>query len=191
MDDPNPDRRNLNLLSLAIIVYFIAGGRIQDDAIRLQIVNISLERPWAFFVVIWLLYFWFLIRFWQQSRGAILLSLLNSWRAYCESGGFKKSLKQYELSEGISTRDRFHIESTAIRKGIFEVEYDFDDQQGQKLANNRSFRLFSGRVIKFLFWFLYHEKSFGNCIAPYLLFFLVLLIALIDVSKYLNLNQLF
>lgn len=71
--DSVPERRNLVLLSLSIIVFYLAGGQLSDQVIRLQIVNVTFANPAVLAWGVWVLLFWFCYRYW--------LVLQDSWRA--------------------------------------------------------------------------------------------------------------
>ncbi len=41
IQDSSPERRNLIILSISIIVFYLAGGELIDNSVRLQVVNIA------------------------------------------------------------------------------------------------------------------------------------------------------
>lgn len=63
MDVSNPDRRNLNVISLAIITYFIASGQLTGDVLTLQFVDVEFSKPEVLVVLLWIFFGWFWLRF--------------------------------------------------------------------------------------------------------------------------------
>ncbi|HCH5334032.1 TPA: hypothetical protein N2934_004382 [Vibrio parahaemolyticus] len=70
ISDNNPERRNLVVLSISIILYFLAGGSITDENIRLQVVNVTFSKPEVLVKFVWLLLFWFIYRYWLNHKGS-------------------------------------------------------------------------------------------------------------------------
>jgi len=64
MQDNNPERRNLIAISLAILIYFLAGGELADDVIRIQLVNLVFQKPIVLSAFVWVVFIWFLYRYW-------------------------------------------------------------------------------------------------------------------------------
>jgi len=67
ISDSNAERKNLIIISIAFILFYAAGGRFNDDAIRVIVVNLSFSRPEVLAAFSWLLLFWFCLRFYQKS----------------------------------------------------------------------------------------------------------------------------
>lgn len=65
--DGNAERRNLTVLSLAIIVYFIAGAR-PTGQIGLPLVNVTFSNTYMLVTVVWMMLFWFNFRYWQENH---------------------------------------------------------------------------------------------------------------------------
>ncbi|MDQ7085505.1 MAG: hypothetical protein Q9M36_11515 [Sulfurovum sp.] len=69
MFDSSPERRNLNLLSISIILYYLAGGYILGNGTaKIEVLNIGFKdkNVLVYSVVIFLL--WFLFRYWIVER---------------------------------------------------------------------------------------------------------------------------
>lgn len=81
--DSDPERRNLVVTSLAFIVYYLAGGYITDNNVRMQIVNITFDNKAVLAVFVWVMLLWFAWRYWQThklksySGGGSQVTLLN------------------------------------------------------------------------------------------------------------------
>ncbi len=64
-------KRNLMVVSLSIIIYFMAGGSIDNGSLKLIFLNVKFDRLWVLVFVIWLSLFWFYLRFCQKYWGHI------------------------------------------------------------------------------------------------------------------------
>ncbi|MDO3388251.1 hypothetical protein QWI17_20560 [Gilvimarinus sp. SDUM040013] len=68
IQDSSPERRNLLLISLSFIVFILGGASTPTDEVRLQVISVSFSRPEVLIVIAWLLFFWFLYRYWVVNR---------------------------------------------------------------------------------------------------------------------------
>ena len=68
IQDSNPYSRNLILISLAIIIFNFADGEIMNNHLKLHVVNIKFNDVEFFSTFIWIVFFWFLFRFWQSDK---------------------------------------------------------------------------------------------------------------------------
>lgn len=83
IQDSDPERRNLVVSSMAFIAYFYAGGGFADTTLRLQVINADFSRPEILGVIAWLMYFWFIYRYWVTHRGAFARAFtteFSEWR---------------------------------------------------------------------------------------------------------------
>jgi hypothetical protein len=86
IQDTNPERRNLVVLSLAIIIFYLADGSVVGDDLRFLIANIKFNKPDVIAIFIWAALGWFFLRYWQVNRGKYLQEhmqeikgLANNW----------------------------------------------------------------------------------------------------------------
>lgn len=72
--DSSPDRRNLIVLSLSIIVFYLGGGKLAEnsDSVKLQVINVTLENPQILVTIIWGMLFWFVYRYWLLNKDSWL-----------------------------------------------------------------------------------------------------------------------
>jgi hypothetical protein len=70
ISDNNPDRRNLVLLSISIIIFVLAGGEVADDNIRLQVINVHFNKPIILEYFVWIMLVWFTYRYWLGNKGS-------------------------------------------------------------------------------------------------------------------------
>ncbi|WP_137885363.1 hypothetical protein [Pseudomonas sp. 2FE] len=68
IEDSDPERRNLTVMSAAFIIYYLAGGSFKNNEITLEVVNINFSRPTVLAVIAWLMLFWFIYRYWQTHQ---------------------------------------------------------------------------------------------------------------------------
>jgi hypothetical protein len=66
IQESDPVRRNLVFLSSSIILFYLADGQMQNDFLKLHVINIQFNKPTIFVHFIWILLFWFLFRYWQH-----------------------------------------------------------------------------------------------------------------------------
>jgi hypothetical protein len=65
--DGNAERRNLTVLSLSIIVYFL-GGAEPTGQIGLPMVNVSFNNTEVLVATVWIMLLWFHFRYWQENH---------------------------------------------------------------------------------------------------------------------------
>ena len=61
--DNNPERRNLTILSLAIIIYYIGNGYLINPEISFTLINIGFKNKEALVITVWVILLWFLFRY--------------------------------------------------------------------------------------------------------------------------------
>ena len=66
--DNNPERRNLIVLSLAIIVFYLGEGYLLKEEISFTLINIGFHNQDILVVLIWTLLGWFLFRYIVTNR---------------------------------------------------------------------------------------------------------------------------
>ncbi len=66
--DSNPERRNLTILSLAIIVFYLGEGYLLNKEISFTLINVGFHKQAVLVVFVWVLLFWFLFRYTVTNR---------------------------------------------------------------------------------------------------------------------------
>lgn len=66
--DNSPERRNLLVLSISIIVFYMAEGRIPEGAIRLQMISVEFLKPEILEYFVWSFLLGFLFRYWVTMK---------------------------------------------------------------------------------------------------------------------------
>ena len=73
--DSNPERRNLIVLSLGIIIFYLAEGQMIDDEVKFKLINIEFKDIDILVCFVWGMLFWFLFRYVvtnKNSHGKLL-----------------------------------------------------------------------------------------------------------------------
>jgi hypothetical protein len=99
IQDTNPERRNLVVVSLAFIVYFYGGGVLLEPTIRLQLINIQFTKPHILEALAWILFVWTLWRYWLINKG----KFSNNLRSETDTHQIKKRFKKYIENKGSIT----------------------------------------------------------------------------------------
>lgn len=71
IEDSNPERRNLVVLSSAIIIYYLAGGSVKEKTLSLEIINIEFSNTAMLSVIVWFMLGWFSFRYFIENRYVI------------------------------------------------------------------------------------------------------------------------
>lgn len=66
--DNNPERRNLTILSLAIIIFYLGEGYLLKSEISFTLVNIGFHNQAFLVTFVWIMLFWFLFRYAVTNR---------------------------------------------------------------------------------------------------------------------------
>ena len=63
IEDDNPVRKNLTLLSTGIIVFYFSGGSLKNNELTLELINFQFENVGFLKGFIWAMLIWFLFRY--------------------------------------------------------------------------------------------------------------------------------
>lgn len=109
VEDSLPERRNLSVLSLAFIAYYYGGGSIADEHLQLEVVNITFTNGPFLGVMVWLMMFWFLIRYWQTTRGALAREFHQEMQRNGNTLLARRYLERHYKREPNDTRSGFIV----------------------------------------------------------------------------------
>lgn len=70
IQDSSPERRNLVVLAVSIIIFYLAGGEFIDQSVKLQIINVKFANPDMLKHFVWVLLLWFIFRDWVTMQGS-------------------------------------------------------------------------------------------------------------------------
>ena len=68
MFDGSPERRNLNALSVSIILFHLAEGKVVEGQLKLNMLNVEFARTEVLVYSIHIFLLWFLFRYWVAER---------------------------------------------------------------------------------------------------------------------------
>jgi hypothetical protein len=82
IQDPDPERRNLVVISIAFIAYFYAGGCFPESSVRLQVINANFSKPEILGYIAWCAFCWFIYRYWLTHRGSFVTGFSNDFNEW-------------------------------------------------------------------------------------------------------------
>lgn len=73
IEDSNPERRNLTVMSAAIIMFYLADGQFANKReITLEIIDVTFNNASALTIMMWFMLFWFAFRYWIENKNRIM-----------------------------------------------------------------------------------------------------------------------
>lgn len=193
VQDSDPERRNLMVVSMAFIVYFYAGGNFPESEVRLQVINANFSNPQVLGIIAWVLLFWFLYRYWQKHSGSFSEGFKSEIHSCYTREYFSKYVSKKTGYSIIKDEDEgFHIHGMKREDGIIGIQYCYvsnvrrDEKTGgisswsnQKDAARGVVYLDDawGRIlnIRVNIECCVLHPSFANYVVPYIVFSLALL----------------
>lgn len=192
LSDNNPERRNLNLTSLSIIIFYLAEGNFIDSSIKLQVVNISFSKPYVLCGILWAMLFWFALRYWQTHKGEFSRSYLEDIKTQKRSKpviNYVKSRtgKEFQETGGFVPNEiERRQDSLVIRIGDVQGGYKNSDGVFTNYRSNNYETVeitgFTGAILHihlFLKLSLF-KPNVGNYLMPYLLFFVAVFLGFVN-----------
>jgi len=128
--DNNPERRNLVVTSLAFIMFYLGDGSINDDAIKIQLINITFNNPEFLRITAWIMLFWFALRYWQTHQNSEIFMCRDDAMSFLDNSVY--ITKHTGLKE--KKNGGFTIPSCKIVDGKWILSYqeietaNFDDK---------------------------------------------------------------
>lgn len=204
IQDSDPERRNLIITSFAFITFYVADGKLVDEAVfRLQLAPIKFENIFALKVIAWSMLIWFFIRYWQTHRKA----LWNAYRGYVDdfssrnNGGRKYLEAQYDFEEYDKSHKKGSFQNPSIvisntKTNKLSVKYrliqkvEHSPSSGyritQQATKEKPVEGFHGWLLKIKYIVSFSAKTPGatSFLAPYLLFFAALLMPVLRYFNY-------
>jgi hypothetical protein len=192
IQDSDPERRNLMVISMAFIVYFYAGGSFLENEVRLQVINVSFSNPKVLAAIGWGLLIWFLYRYWQKHSSSFTDGFNSEIYRYCNTGYFSKYVSK-KLGKPIikDEYEGYHIDMMIREDGKFGLKYCYassvgrdektgrvtstsnrkDDSQGEIYLDD-----FIGTCLRYRAYIecCFRHPSFASYVVPYIVFFIAL-----------------
>lgn len=196
IQDFNPERRNLVVMSLAFIVYFYAGGNFPDNKVHLQVINIEFNKPVVLGVMAWALLFWFFYRYWQNHSNSFTEGFNKEIANFCPTHYLAKFASQKIGKPIAEDKEKgYHIDRLERKDGRLGLRYSYSgsvtrasktspahgfsgrDEAYQGVVN---FDGFLGRIVAARVYMecCFRFPSFASYVVPYVLFIFALLGAL-------------
>lgn len=66
--DSSPERRNLTVLSMSVILFYLAEGKVIKGQLKLNMLNVEFAKSEVLFYSISIFLLWFLFRYWLVER---------------------------------------------------------------------------------------------------------------------------
>lgn len=135
IEDSNPERRNLVVLSMAIIAFYVGGCEIPATGeIELPLIKLKFTDAYHLAWLIWITLFWFAFRYWMENKFYLLDGFfleLNQEKYFSRwfSGYFFKKLDSKKSSRLNPESFKFtYWRSEDYKKegkiGLFQVRFD-------------------------------------------------------------------
>lgn len=181
IQDPDPERRNLLVTSLAFVMYYLAGGHVADNNVRVQIVNITFDNKLALAVFAWVMLLWFAFRYWQTRESTFFHSFLAEVVHEKNHKLFSwYLLRQYDWSD----KERLQIYSMCLNLWTRTINYEYKYTESTpspgvraqtKAENNQRAKLNTPSGLLIIVFFviknIIKKPSFASIAVPYLLFY--------------------
>jgi hypothetical protein len=192
--DNNPERRNLMVASLCFIIFVLAGGHVNGNEVRLQVVNVVFDCPVVLVTFAWAMLFWFALRYWQLHKGKVKSTFIEEVKNTAHSKSvvayvaFKTKKKHRELG-GFHPRD-FDYNGGKLKVRIGSVEGGNRSENGQWVnfrSNNYELINIEGIAGSLLMTWSCLKLSFtkpgvGSYFIPYFLFVFAVALGAIRVA---------
>ncbi len=169
IQDSSPERRNLVVLAVSIIIFYLAGGEFIDQSVKLQIINVKFTNPDILRHFIWVLLLWFIFRYWITMQG----SWQNTFGQEISNIILDPSDQQY-IKELLKHSDSIENENFIIRyrqhQGLYFERIKGTTTSGTygagtKLSGLKSFIIFA----KVLIWIFFTKPTLSTYVMPYFL----------------------
>ena len=140
IEDSNPERRNLVVLSMAIIAFYVGGCEIPASGeIELPLIKLKFTDAYHLAWLVWITLAWFLFRYWITERHKIV-EVINQEMHLKQYGLhiFATQIRQafgYNPGTNLSTVRFRRVDSQEGQPSTLHL-YDFDEELGEDGAQN-------------------------------------------------------
>jgi len=187
LHDSNPERRNLSVMSLSIIVFFLAGGEFTESTVRLQIINVYFSNSEVLSDFIWILLVWFLFRYWLIHQGSWKKEFASELNFVPTRIIYWHLTKRFELDDDFSrsyypNRHFLKIDGNSGTKLTFRHIYknETDSQLSDTIqVSTIGDRALVGLCAVYLF---FRKPSLSGYFIPYFLFLWAVSLGVLNVS---------
>lgn len=192
--DNNPERRNLIVASLCFIIFVLAGGHVDDSAVRLLVVNVAFDRPIILAIFAWLILIWFALRYWQLHKRKVKTTFIDEIKNTAHSKSVVvyltfKTKKKHREPDGFYPRD-FDYNGGRLKIRIGDVVGGRRHENGDWVefrSNNFELIAIEGMAgFLLMAWsclkLSISEPGVGSFFVPYFLFVVAVFLGVIHVA---------
>lgn len=187
LQDSIPERRNLMVTSLGFIAYYFGGGTVTDSQLKLPVVNVAFANTTILAGLAWISIFWFLLRYWQTTKGKIEKEGLPELATY-KNRKYLISNVENTIGRKLNVDGGIVFHPPWIHDGKFGIAYTeisnpTFNPDGEVLSYNPGtdgilyFKGLRGRFVlaRMLASCAIQKRSFSDYVVPYLLFGLAMI----------------
>ncbi len=179
IQDSNPERRNLSLLSISIIIYYAAGGEVIDDVVRLHVINVSFQKPEVLAYFVWGILCWFCFRYWQLNRDSWKKELFKEMVDVSHHSSFLYShlVKKFGLGGDFSNshfEDRHWVKISHKGPLAITFQHIYKDDSGAQKSETKEIQSIPDYVLLTLYGatMFFIRPTLSGYFVPYILFVL-------------------
>jgi hypothetical protein len=185
ISDSIPERRNLILLSISIIIFFLAGGNITDQVVRIQVVNVTFSKPEILGYFVWISLFWFCYRYWLLQQGAWKSAYINELvQEGCVFIFYKHLIKKYGLTNDFTksqfpNKHFFRLSTSGNNKLQFKYIYENSGQQKIDAKDVQGIKDYFYILLCIVYLFI-RMPTLSTYFVPYFLFCFAIVLGVIN-----------
>ncbi|QTH71662.1 hypothetical protein [Pseudoalteromonas xiamenensis] len=173
--DSSPERRNLSVLSLSIIIFYLAEGRLTDSIVRLQVVNVKFERPEVLCFFLWGVLVWFLFRYWVIHQGSWKKEFYEELNFAPKFVYYRYLTKKFGLGDDFTRAyysDRHYVRIISISGSKPRFTHINKSENNNQLQESKEIDSFADKCILFVvaICLFFKKPSLSGYFVPYLLF---------------------
>ncbi|WP_462147304.1 hypothetical protein [Pseudoalteromonas gelatinilytica] len=193
--DSHPERRNLMVIALGIMIYIIGDGKITNNILKIQAISIEFEDTAKVVYFVWVAFFWSLYRYWVVSKGEVKKMFDKELSQFRKNKLIKKICNKSNIviadektEGGYFIQDLYHTnKSLYIRtaycrylvwsdgyakpKNSYGSQHEKSTKVGIINSINISIKIFVGK------------RTFSDFIVPYFIAYITTLIFFYEVGK--------
>jgi len=189
INDSNNERRNLTVLSLSIIAFYVGEGELgQNGVLNLPLINISFHNGHFLGYLVWIVLFWFAFRYWienkEDAKDKIFSELDGSAHGLKY---FKKQLRQLFLiddNERLQFVSYSYIKSPKFSEKQLSLKY-INPQNSSGGFEENSIDLSRNTIVQLdlifyvsVFLLFFSKPALSTYYAPFLLFSIAILLGI-------------
>lgn len=186
INDNNPERKNLVILGISIILFYLADGHISDQVIRLQVINVTFKNPSILVNFIWILLIWFIYRYWliwQKTWKKPFAGELSRFEDYSFII-YNHLVRKFKVAADAKTtlkNNKHWFMVTANESQLFSpsVEYISNDDNGKQIQQHKNLDTFKDKIylLAVIFYLTMRRPTISTYFTPYLIAFFAIFLA--------------